>query len=150
MTNTASMPAAKQLTAARISGDCLPVWDMAAELSEWAIRQSADGAAGRERQGSQRTAYDNRMTEQMTLMQARLSEKHARQVDQDIATLGLRSRSEAVREGLKLLHRQAAHAALAREYDDFYGNAEAPVSDVTAIGDEVAVEAMSADDAGRE
>lgn len=90
------------------------------------------------------------MTEQMTLVQARLSEKHARQVDQDIATLGLRSRSEAVREGLKLLHRQAAHAALAREYDDFYGNAEAPVSDVTAIGDEVAVEAMSADDAGRE
>lgn len=81
----------------------------------------------------------------MTLVQARLSEKHARQVDRDIVTLGLRNRSDAVREGLKLLHRQAAHAALAREYDDFYGGVEAPVSDVTAIGDQVAAEAMSGD-----
>lgn len=85
------------------------------------------------------------MTEQVTIVQARLTEKHARQVDQDIATLGLRNRSEAVREGLRLLHRRAAHAALASEYDEFYGSAEAPVSDVTDIGDQVAVEAMLPD-----
>lgn len=85
------------------------------------------------------------MTDQVTIVQARLTAQHARQVDHDIATLGLRNRSEAVREGLRLLHRRAAHAALAREYDEFYGSTEAPVSDVTNIGDRLAVEAMLPD-----
>lgn len=94
--------------------------------------------------------YDVLMTERTTLIQARLSESYARQVDQDIAALGLKSRSDAVREGLKLLHRRAAQAALAREYDEFYGAAQAPVSDVTAIGDRLAAEAMRAADASGE
>lgn len=85
------------------------------------------------------------MTEQVTIVQARLPESHLRQVDQDIATLGLRNRSDAVREGLLLLHQRAAQAALAREYDDFYGTTEAPVSDVTAIGDTIAADTMLAD-----
>ena len=84
----------------------------------------------------------------MTLVQARVPEKHARQIDQDIAALGLKNRSDAVREGLRLLHRHAAHAALAREYDEFYGEYEAPVSDVTAIGDQLAVESMTPAAAG--
>lgn len=78
-----------------------------------------------------------------TLVQARLSAGHARQVDQDLASLGLKNRSEAVREGLRLLHRQAAHATLADEYDAFYGDAPAPVSEVTAQGAEIAAETMS-------
>jgi Arc/MetJ-type ribon-helix-helix transcriptional regulator len=88
------------------------------------------------------------MTERTTLVQARLTEEGARQVDHDIATLGLRNRSEAVREGLRLLHRQASHVALAREYDEFYGGGEAPVSDITAMGAEVAAATML-DDAER-
>lgn len=80
----------------------------------------------------------------MTIVQARLSEHDARQVDQDAQALGLRNRSEAVRAGLRLLHRKAAHAALGREYDEFYGaGTEAPVSDVTNIGDQLAAEMMS-------
>lgn len=83
------------------------------------------------------------MTESMTVIQARLSEQDARQVDQDAQTLGLRNRSEAVRAGLRLLHRRAAQQALAREYDDFYGaGSEAPISDVTSIGDQLAADTM--------
>ncbi|MGH3519481.1 MAG: ribbon-helix-helix protein, CopG family [Haloechinothrix sp.] len=80
----------------------------------------------------------------MTLVQARLSEERARQLDHDIAALGLKNRSDAVREGLKLLHRRAANARLAREYDDFYGTDQAPISDVSAAGDEIAAGAMLA------
>lgn len=79
----------------------------------------------------------------MTLIQARVPENHAQQIDEDIATLGLRNRSDAVREALRLLHQRAAHVALAREYDEFYGEREAPVSEVTAIGDQLAAESMT-------
>lgn len=78
-----------------------------------------------------------------TLVQARLSAGHARQVDQDLETLGLKNRSEAVREGLRLLHRRAAHVALADEYDAFYGEGQAPVSDLTAQGADIAAETMT-------
>ena len=90
-------------------------------------------------------AYDVCMTSD-TLVQARLSPEYARQVDHDIAALGLHNRSEAVREGLRLLHSRAAQAELAREYDEFYGGAEAPMSDVTAVGDELAAEVMASHD----
>ena len=46
--------------------------------------------------------------------------------------LGLEGTSEAVREGLSLLHQRARLSALAESYDDFYGGAPAPLSDVTA------------------
>lgn len=86
------------------------------------------------------------MTEEHTsLVQARLSAQHARQVDQDMATLGLRTRSDAVRAGLRLLHRQARQEALAREYDEFYGGQPAPLTDTTAIGDQLAAHVMSAE-----
>ncbi len=89
--------------------------------------------------------YGHYMTERMTLVQARVSATDAKQVDEDITTLGLANRSEAVREGLRLLHRRAAHVALAREYDTFYGGAEAPTSATTALGDQIAVETMTTD-----
>lgn len=89
------------------------------------------------------------MTDHMTLVQARVSEADARQLDADAHALGLVSRSEALREGLRLLHRRARHAALARDYDNFYGTgAQAPVSDVTAVGDQIAAEAISSDRPG--
>lgn len=85
------------------------------------------------------------MTNRMTVVQARMSEADARQLDADASVLGLANRSEALREGLRLLHRRARHAALARDYDDFYGTgSEPPVSDVTAIGDQIGAETIAA------
>ncbi len=40
--------------------------------------------------------------------------------------------SEALREGISLLHRKAEQARLAQSYDDFYGGAPAPMSEATA------------------
>ena len=86
------------------------------------------------------------MTVRMALVQARVSESDARQLDDDTHVLGFPDRSAAVREGLRLLHRKARDAALASDYDAFYGAAgEAPVGDVTALGDQIAVEAMTDD-----
>ena len=79
------------------------------------------------------------MTERMTIVQARVPEADARRLDADADALGLTNRSEGIREGLRLLHQRARHAALARDYDTFYGpGVQAPVGDVAAIGDRVA------------
>lgn len=89
-----------------------------------------------------------RMVKRMTapeIVQARLSPEDAMQLDADRKVLGLATRSDAVREGLRLLHKTARYAALAREYDDFYGpGVEAPMSEITAIGDQVAADAVMA------
>jgi hypothetical protein len=66
------------------------------------------------------------------VVQARVSEAEAATVQEDAALLGLEGTSEAVREGLTLLHRRAQLSALARSYDDFFGGEPAPLSDVTA------------------
>ncbi|MGH3446272.1 MAG: hypothetical protein ACRDQA_13870 [Nocardioidaceae bacterium] len=86
------------------------------------------------------------MTERMMILQARVSEEDARQLDADMGALGLDNRSQALREGLRLLHRRARHAALANDYDAFYGvgTEQAPVSDVTAVGAEIADETIRA------
>lgn len=84
------------------------------------------------------------MTERgTTLVQARVPRDEARQLDRDAAVLGLASRSEAVREGLRLLHRRARDAALAASYDDFYRGREAPPGDLAQVGDEVAAETVA-------
>ncbi len=66
------------------------------------------------------------------MVQARVSEAEAAVVQADAAQLGLEGTSEAVREGLVLLHRRAQLLALAQSYDDFFGGEPAPLSDVTA------------------
>lgn len=48
------------------------------------------------------------------------------------------SRSEAVREGLRLLYQHAQDVALARSYDEFYGHREAPLGEIARVGDAVA------------
>jgi hypothetical protein len=55
-----------------------------------------------------------------------------------LATEHRLSRGAVGREGLRLLHRRARERAPAQDYDDFYRGATAPVSDVTAIGEQVA------------
>lgn len=57
--------------------------------------------------------------------------------------LGLANRSAAVREGLRLLHRRARELALAQDYDSFYQGSAAPLSEVTAAGDEVAASTIA-------
>lgn len=66
------------------------------------------------------------------MVQARVSEAEAAMVQADAALLGLEGTSEAVREGLALLHRRAQLAALGQSYDEYYGGQPAPPSDVTA------------------
>ncbi|HEX9232126.1 MAG TPA: hypothetical protein VF869_09465 [Jatrophihabitantaceae bacterium] len=66
------------------------------------------------------------------LMQARIPREIADHVASDAMVLGLDGVSDAIREGLRLLHRRAELIALAEEYDDFYGGTPAPVSDATA------------------
>jgi hypothetical protein len=66
------------------------------------------------------------------VVQARVSAAEAEAAQRDAAVLGLEGTSDAVREGLALLHRRAHQIALAQSYDDFYGGAPAPLSEVTA------------------
>lgn len=81
------------------------------------------------------------------IVQARLSHEDANKLDADRQVLGLRTRSDAIREGLRLLHRKARQVALGREYDTFYGaGGQAPVSDIAAAGDAIAAETMSIED----
>src|SRR5215470_1045139 len=65
-------------------------------------------------------------------MQARVDAGFARELEADAAVLGLRSASELVREGLRLVHKQATELAMAASYDEFYAGKPAPVSEVTA------------------
>jgi hypothetical protein len=65
-------------------------------------------------------------------MQARVDAGFARELEADAAVLGLRSASELVREGLRLVHKHARELAMAASYDEFYTGKPAPVSEVTA------------------
>src|SRR6266849_5225909 len=65
-------------------------------------------------------------------MQARVDAGFARELAADAAVLGLRSSSELVREGLRLVHKQARELAMAVSYDEFYAGKPAPASEVTA------------------
>jgi len=65
-------------------------------------------------------------------VQARVDADFARELERDAALLGLHSTSEVVREGLRLVHKQARELAMAASYDEFYGEVPAPVSEVTA------------------
>ena len=66
------------------------------------------------------------------IVQARVNDQVLEQLATDAATLGLESTSAALREGIELLHRKASQVRLARSYDDFYGGAPAPLSQVTS------------------
>jgi hypothetical protein len=63
--------------------------------------------------------------------QTRLSREAAAAYEQDLEILGL-DRSEALRRGLRLLHREALEVRMARDVAEFYPGGRAPVSDVTA------------------
>ena len=65
-------------------------------------------------------------------MQARVDARFARELEADAAVLGLRSASELVREGLRLVHEHAREQAMAESYDEFYAGKQAPASEVTA------------------
>lgn len=80
------------------------------------------------------------------LVQTRMSSDAVEQLDADRAVLGLHTRSAAVREGLRLLHKQARNARLRQDYDDFYGpECDVPVSELAAIGDDIAADVITVD-----
>ena len=66
------------------------------------------------------------------MLQARVPAEVAEALPGDIETLGLEGTSDAIREGLLLLHRKAQLVALGRSYDAFYGDEAAPLSEATA------------------
>lgn len=68
--------------------------------------------------------------------QTRLSGDAAEVYERDLKALGL-DRSEALRRGLRLLHREALEVRMAQDVEAFYGGARAPLSDVTAAVYEV-------------
>ena len=65
------------------------------------------------------------------IWQTRLSREAAATYEQDLEILGL-DRSEALRRGLRLLHREALETRMARDVEEFYGGELAPLSEVTA------------------
>ncbi len=66
-----------------------------------------------------------------TVWQTRLSRAAAAAYEQDLETLGI-DRSEALRRGLRLLHREALETRMARDVEDFYAGERAPLSEVSA------------------
>ena len=66
------------------------------------------------------------------LWQARVPRPLALDIEQDMRVLGLGSQSEAIREALRLLHGKAREVAMARDLDEFYGDATAPLPDLVA------------------
>lgn len=63
--------------------------------------------------------------------QVRLPRDLARTMEEDIQALGL-DRSEALRRGLRLLHREALETRMAADIDAFHGGRRAPLSEATA------------------
>jgi hypothetical protein len=66
------------------------------------------------------------------IVQARVPRSLAESALEDALTLGLEGTSEAIREGLRLLHEKARLHALALDYDAYYAGEAAPLSEVTA------------------
>ena len=66
------------------------------------------------------------------LWQARVPRPLALDIEQDMQVLGLGSQSEAIREALRLLHGKAREVAMARDLDEFYGEAKAPLPDLVS------------------
>src|SRR5579884_2243768 len=65
---------------------------------------------------------------QSVIMQARIDGEFARTlVERDARVLGLSGPSDLVREGLRLVHRQAQEKEMAEGYDRFYGGQPAPL-----------------------
>ena len=66
-----------------------------------------------------------------SIWQTRLSREAAVTYEEDLQVLGI-DRSEALRRGLRLLHREALETRIASDVEDFYSGARAPLSEVTA------------------
>lgn len=66
-----------------------------------------------------------------SIWQTRLSRQAAATYEEDLEILGI-DRSEALRRGLRLLHREALETRMASDVEDFYQGARAPLSHVTA------------------
>jgi hypothetical protein len=61
------------------------------------------------------------------IWQARVPAELARMLLDDARVLGLTGRSDVVRAGLHLLHREALEERMARDIDNFYGDETPPL-----------------------
>lgn len=61
-----------------------------------------------------------------SVAQVRLGLEEWEQLSRSMRTLGLRSTSDALREGIRLLRREAVEVEAARAVGDFYGGRPAP------------------------
>lgn len=68
--------------------------------------------------------------------QARIGHELASQLRTDAEILGLDGRTDIVKAGLELLHRQAAEERMARAVDEFYDGAEPTLPIGVLPGDE--------------
>jgi hypothetical protein len=59
--------------------------------------------------------------------QARITHELAAELRNDAEVMGLESRTDVVKAGLKLLHQRAAEERMARSVDAFYGDREPPL-----------------------
>ena len=67
-----------------------------------------------------------------SIIQTRVDSAVVAQLAADAEVLGLANTSEALREGIDLLHRKAEQVRLAVSYDHYYAGAVAPLSEATA------------------
>ena len=92
------------------------------------------------------TAPSGSTTGSGPVWQTRLSRQAAAAYERDLQTLGI-DRSEALRRGLHLLHREALETRMGSDVAEFYAGERAPLSAVTAaayngtLGDDHAVPA---------
>jgi hypothetical protein len=66
-------------------------------------------------------------TSRSEVWQARIGAEFAAQLRADAEVLGLTGRTEIVKAGLELIHRQAAEERMAKSVDDFYGGRTPPL-----------------------
>lgn len=64
-----------------------------------------------------------------SLAQVRLNNEEWHDLRETMTNLGLSSTSQALREALRLLHREARHQAMADDIEQYYGGEQAPVPD---------------------
>ena len=74
--------------------------------------------------------------------QARIGTDFAAQLKKDAVVLGLEGRTDIVKAGLQLLHRQSAEMRMARTVEEFYGP-DTPPLPIGVLPDDVQVDVVA-------
>ncbi|MFC9474841.1 hypothetical protein ACWF99_21940 [Nocardia sp. NPDC055002] len=95
------------------------------------VRQAGDGnvAATRKRKVARKKTSRDAAPSAGRLAQVRLRGDEVQALEEVMRTLHLESTSDALREGLRLLVREATEVSAAEEIRTFYGDGQAPLPD---------------------